>query len=92
MRDAFELTDLCVYLIAIALMLPVIQLFDRNSIGQFSLIFILGAPLPILLARLRFTLPAKLEQLLSKLPYIALLVGLLVFATIVVISILRWAT
>ncbi len=61
MRDHFELLDLIVYFMACGLLLPVVSLIGRDNVWSVSILCALMIPLPLYMARLRYSIPARLD-------------------------------
>lgn len=88
MRDAFELLDLCVYLIGVALILPVIPWLGRDRAASMFLLIGLFLPFPIYLVRCRgrITFPDWVEAALERLAVLTFCAGLLVFLAVAVLA------
>ncbi|MBB3205535.1 hypothetical protein FHS27_001335 [Rhodopirellula rubra] len=90
MRDCFELVELSLYIVGIALILPVLQIFDgRGSVGAV-LFLCLVFPIPFFLARLRVTFPERIDVAFEQLAYWTFFVGLFVMAILCVTAAYRW--
>lgn len=82
MRDNFEFVELILYLTACGLLLPLTGIIGRESIWTSLLLLLLLIPVPAYAARLRFSLPTKIDLLLEKYAYVLFGVGLLFMAAI----------
>jgi hypothetical protein len=91
MEDNFALVDIAAYSLGVALILPAIVAFERNSPEQLVLLFILLAPLPFHVVRLRgYSFPDSFDAVIEKQAYVTLFVGLLVVVGLVGYWALRW--
>lgn len=92
MRDCFELVELALYMVGIALILPVLQRFDRESPVGFILLLALVSPIPFYLARLRYSFPQRLDQAFETYAYVTFFAGLAVLLVVLIASAFGWTT
>lgn len=90
MRDNFELVEFSLYVTACGLLLPLVGIIGRDNIWSMIVILALFIPIPVYVARLRTTLPYRLDLALEKYAYGMFGLGLLSMVVVLLCRALAW--